>query len=1454
MKISRSALDLCSQSYHLTGTAFEPSVYRGSTLAPPLPPEMEMPASFMSQAAAIPNLVDMIPWLDSRPHALNLALRSSLANDGISHLFHLSSDEVIMVIDSGASISITNQKSDFTGSISEVADLELKGIASGLNIQGVGSAVYHFLDDSGVPFEIEIPEVLYVPDCPVRLLCPQQIARCGPHRGHDGFFIGGEDTMFFYGNHCMTISYHPTNNLPMVSTAPGFENFSAFCEVVGSGEAPSPFFVANTSTTAPSKKRRKRTKRTSPAAPQDSTTMEGGTTDNLKPIQREFMLYHHRYGHTHFDQLRRWARLGIIPKKFSNVEAPVCKACAFADAKKKAASREGRKVDDRHDDAPGAGVSVDTMEAGTPGLLPSTAGLPPKARYNYCTLYVDHFSRFIYVHMHEFNKGKDAVLGKAHYERFAGKYGVSIHHIHADNGIFTSKEFIADCDKNKQTRSFCGVGAHWQNGIVERYIGVITTMARKYLLHAQSLWSSVITAELWPYCVQQAVNFHNVCIREDREYCPFALFTGEDPPFIMNDFHVWGCPVYVTDKRVQDSNHIGRWEHRSRQCVYVGHSRDHGNNVYLVWDPVTKHVSPQYHLIFDDKFTTVAPGDRSTADMNMVYDTLFADESNHWTYHDDFDDAYYFFDKSVWSPPADVDALQHFCSSKSKRPVGSEPKVPPSNLRKRGRSSPLFDHEGVDPIRSETTQPVVQFDEPSVPSMIREGATETTGVSVRIPSHAAAANAYMQPSSVNAALSSASPPVGAGALKDDLTYACSSSTWRQPQDAVTETRNDSPSISGTSKASDLSLSDSLTALHAEITDARVCFQAYKRRRGLDPDVRVESIPPGSSMCSRTTPTVYPVYNNKEQTASSLYEAMCLFFSVNGENDPSSSPEWNDSSPLAFAAVNNVDVLTQSQMKKASDRAEFEKAQVSEIAGLMDQDVFEFVHISDVPRQNRLLNAIWSYRRKKRPDGTLVKHKARICADGSQQQYGIDYFETFAPTVAWSTVRLVLCLSNLLNLHGRQIDYVQAFPQADLNEPVYMRIPEGWEITDDDGNLLPDMAIKLKKNLYGTKNASRNWFLKLKAGLEARGFKASAIDPCLFMRDDCLIVLYTDDCLCFSPDPNMFTQLIADLRSDGFLLTDEGDIEDFLGVRITRNADTKQIMMTQTGLIDQVLDDLNLSHDSRRKFTPANSVLHADPEGAERQEPWNYRSVIGKMSFLAQMTRPDIAFAVHQCARWSNGPRLLHEKAVKYIGRYLLATRDKGIILTPSEKYSLDAFVDSDFAGLWHRQYAHMRDAALSRMGYVITFCGCPIYWKSKLASEIALSTTEAEYMALSACLRELLPMRTILKELSKNFCSFDLDSSNVETLSLKSQILPSKPLPSTIHEDNAGCVVLAQADDQYRPRTKHIGIKFHHFKDAVRRKEVSVVKISTTNQWADIFTKPLARPTFEFLRRLMMGW
>jgi hypothetical protein len=171
--------------------------------------------------------------------------------------------------------------------------------------------------------------------------------------------------------------------------------------------------------------------------------------------------------------------------------------------------------------------------------------------------------------------------------------------------------------------------------------------------------------------------------------------------------------------------------------------------------------------------------------------------------------------------------------------------------------------------------------------------------------------------------------------------------------------------------------------------------------------------------------------------------------------------------------------------------------------------------------------------------------------------------------------------------------------------------------------------------------------------------------------------------------------------------------------------------------------------------------------------------------------------------------------------------------------------------MWTREMAHLCESAVSRASYVIVYCSCPVHWVSKLQSEIALSTTKAEYIALSMCLCNLLPMRTLLSELSKGF-DFGVPDSSV--LGTQSRV-DTRMHQSIVYEDNTGCLELVNNPDQFHPRTKHIGIKWHHFRDAVKNGSVVVKKIDTEFQLADpLVTKPLSQQRFKMLHKLLMGW
>jgi len=264
---------------------------------------------------------------------------------------------------------------------------------------------------------------------------------------------------------------------------------------------------------------------------------------------------------------------------------------------------------------------------------------------------------------------------------------------------------------------------------------------------------------------------------------------------------------------------------------------------------------------------------------------------------------------------------------------------------------------------------------------------------------------------------------------------------------------------------------------------------------------------------------------------------------------------------------------------------------------------------------------------------------------------------------------------------------------------------------------------------------------------------------------------------------------------------------------------------------------------------------ADRDGAPFMESWEYPSIVGMLMYLAGNSRPDIAHAVHACARHSHSPRASHARAVKHILRYLQGTRDKGLYFRPTRALTLDCYVDSDFGGLYGVENDQEPVCVKSRTGYVIMFRGCPLLWVSKLQTQIALSTMEAEYIALSASMRDLIPLREILKEIQtyvfekkapKVVCR--AESKAFEEVK-SDELIPS----STVYEDTAACLKFARLP-RLTPRTKHIAVPYHWYRTKVEQLEIKIDPISTDDQLADQFTKSLSPDKFVKARKALMGW
>lgn len=541
-------------------------------------------------------------------------------------------------------------------------------------------------------------------------------------------------------------------------------------------------------------------------------------------------------------------------------------------------------------------------------------------------------------------------------------------------------------------------------------------------------------------------------------------------------------------------------------------------------------------------------------------------------------------------------------------------------------------------------------------------------------------------------------------------------------------------------------------------------------------------------------------------------------------------------PISIMLTGNQDNFYYHEILREPDVKEFVAAMHAEINDHNTNGNWLPILRNTLPAGIKVIPSVWAMRRKRKlTDGKVYKWKARLNVDGSKQIKGVNFWETYAPVAQWISIRLILCMSSICKWKMKTFDFVQAFPQAPSEAELYVDVPRGCTIDGDNSK----WCLKVLNNIYGQKQAGRVWYRFMTEKLiNQLGYTQSKYDPCVLWKSGCIIVIYTDDTIITGPDEDTIDMLIAEVGKI-FKITSNDSVEDFLGVNV-RTDNNGQIILTQPKLIDSILEDLGLNDQSTTKRTPAISskILLPHLDSPSFNEKWHYRSVIGKLNFLEKSTRPDIAYAVHQCARFASNPRYEHGKAVKHIGRYLLETRSKGIQCNPTTE-PVECFADADFAGNWDVHTAgEDRNTARSRTGYIIKYASMPISWASKLQTEVALSSTESEYIALSTALREVLPMINFLEELIEAGFEFNLCGSKIYCKAF---------------EDNEGALEMARSP-KFRPRTKHINIKYHHFHDSIDSKKILMEAIDTLDQQADIMTKPVEETLFVRLRKRIHGW
>ncbi|GJR10394.1 zinc finger, CCHC-type containing protein [Tanacetum coccineum] len=554
-----------------------------------------------------------------------------------------------------------------------------------------------------------------------------------------------------------------------------------------------------------------------------------------------------------------------------------------------------------------------------------------------------------------------------------------------------------------------------------------------------------------------------------------------------------------------------------------------------------------------------------------------------------------------------------------------------------------------------------------------------------------------------------------------------------------------------------------------------------------PTLRIHKIHPQSQIIGKSTAGVQTRRKLQDSTSNQHQALLSFIYKQNRTNH-------KDQQTCLFACF-----LSQEEPKKVSQALADEswvEAMQEELLQFKLQEVWV---LCDLPEGKRVIGTKWVFRNKRDERGTIIKNKARLVAQGYRQEEGVDYDEVFAPVARIEAIRLFLAFASFMGFIVYQMDVKSAFLYGNITEEVYVKQPPGFE---DPAH--PNKVYRVVKALYGLHQAPRAWYERLSTFLLKHGYRRGAIDKTLFIkkdrRDIMLVQVYVDDII-FGSTKSSMVKDFEDLMQKEFKMSSMGELTFFLGLQVKQS--NGGIFLSQDKYVKDILNKFDF-----RTIKPASTPIEAhkslgkDEEG-EDVDVHLYRSMIGCLMYLTA-SRPDIMFAVCLCARFQVTPKVSHLHAVKRIFRYLKHQPNLGLWYPKDSPFHLEAFSDSDYAGDNHDRRS--------------TSGGCQylgrrlVSWQCKKQTIVAISSTEAEYVAAASCCAQVLWMQNQLLDYGFNFMNTEIHIDNESTI----------------------CIV---KNPVFHSKTKHIQIRHHFIRDCYEQRLINVVKVHTDDNVADLLTK-----------------
>ena len=510
-----------------------------------------------------------------------------------------------------------------------------------------------------------------------------------------------------------------------------------------------------------------------------------------------------------------------------------------------------------------------------------------------------------------------------------------------------------------------------------------------------------------------------------------------------------------------------------------------------------------------------------------------------------------------------------------------------------------------------------------------------------------------------------------------------------------------------------------------------------------------------------------------------------------------------------------------------------ESMTKEIQDLLKHNTWELVSIDEVPKGKKITKSRWCYTIKYNRDGSIERFKSRFVACGYSQVKGDDYTHTFSATLRATSFRLLLAAAAGERLTLEHFDVTSAFTQADIDAEIYVQPPKGFETKDDDGN---PKILKLRKALYGTKQASRMWQEKLAEHLVTKmGFTQSKHDPCMFVKrngpNTCMVGVYVDDVIVGHNNEELLKWFTHKFTGEGgFRAKHLGKLSWFLGIAVDQSSDLT-VTACQSKYTEKLLDKFIPSYKSsmRAHASPCNTdtfqKLRCAQDDIERDRVTQlpYRELVGSLLYLSTMTRPDVAYHMSVLCQFMHDPTVDCYNAALDLLLYLGHTRNRGITFSgkleaPAELADQADFISSS-SGLvaysdssWHKP----NELGYNMFGYFVFVFGGPVAFASKRLKVVALSSAEAEYAAASYSCKEVMFVRNVCNDLGIPITG-----------------------PTILAVDNQAAIKIVE-NKGVTARNKHFNDALHYVRHLYDHNVVRPVFVSTKAQMADGFTKALS--------------